>query len=220
MGRRPRPLDVLHDDDRYVAVAKPAGVPVHGGANTKVPTVLQRMPGLHPVHRLDAATSGVLLLAKNAEAAAEAARVWPDAEKTYVAIAGAPWTEARRIDAPLTHPDGRVQSALTHVVPVATGPETALVRVRIQTGRMHQIRRHLAHAGAPILMDDKYGDFRANRALRERMKAAGDAAPKHLFLHAERLRVLELDLRCPRPARWAPVLARLGLEVDPGEEVA
>ncbi|MGF1511111.1 MAG: RluA family pseudouridine synthase [Myxococcota bacterium] len=216
--RRPRALDLLYENGSFVAVMKPAGVPVHGGANTRTAPVLERLPHLRPVHRLDASTSGVLLLAKTARSAREAAFAWETALKTYSAIITGPWPERRVLDAALPASDGRTQEARTDVSPVVSTPEAALVRVNIATGRMHQIRRHLAGAGTPVLMDDKYGQFERNRWFRDEMRKASKPTPKHPYLHAARLRVLEIDVSAPVPTRWGHALQVLG--IDPGNDLA
>lgn len=204
MPARPRPLDVLFEDERFLAVLKPAGIPVHGGAKTKVKTILERLPrGLRPVHRLDAPTSGVLLLAKTPEAAAWASERWSTAVKTYHALVVGRWDGPEVIDAPLEDPDGRARAAKTRVRAVRLGDRASDLELTIETGRTHQIRRHLSGSGHPVLMDDRYGDRAANRALVEAARAADAPRPKYALLHARGLALESLDLSAPRPARWA-----------------
>src|SRR6185436_7600241 len=114
-----------------------------------------------------------------------------EVEKVYFAIVkGAPERDAFEIREPLhkhvtsqgerrvsVHEDG--MKALTRIKLLKRG-EYSLLEVRLMTGRTHQIRVHLAHAGLPILGDDKYGDFEFNRALARQ-------GVKRLFLHARRL---------------------------------
>jgi len=90
-------------------------------------------------------------------------------------------------------------SAVTRIRLLAKGKEFSLVELHLMTGRTHQIRVHLAHAGHPVLGDDKYGDFELNRALARQ-------GVKRLFLHARRLALThpvskeELRLESPLPA--------------------
>jgi len=211
-----RPLDVLFRDEAFIAVAKPAGVPVHGGARVKTQTVVERMDGpIHPVHRLDAGTSGVLLLARSSEAAGRASRRWAEAEKRYLAwVVGTP--RATTLDAPLPDAEGRVRPAKTHVRPLSVTREgdAALVAVALETGRTHQIRRHLAGAGHPVLMDDRHGDFEANKAFRRRVRSHGAPNPKHVLLHAHVLAWAGRRIVAPIPDRWPAWAEAIGLSLD------
>jgi len=214
MPARARPLDVLYEDPAFLAVAKPAGVPVHGGAKTKIPTVLARLPdGLRPVHRLDAPTSGVLLLAKTRAAAAEAGRAWAGTTKLYEALVWGAWDGPSRIDAPLLDEEGRARAASTEVRLLEAGPAACHLELRLVTGRFHQIRRHLADCGHAVLMDDKHGDFEANRRFKSRCRHEGAPTPKHLFLHAKRLEWWGPPIEAPRPGRWKDWARVLGLDL-------
>jgi 23S rRNA pseudouridine955/2504/2580 synthase len=95
------------------------------------------------------------------------------------------------------HDDG--MAALTWVKPVRAGKNFSVLAVRLMTGRTHQIRVHLSHAGHPVLGDDKYGDFELNHALTKR-------GVRRLFLHASRLSFAhpltreKVELKAPLPA--------------------
>jgi 23S rRNA pseudouridine955/2504/2580 synthase len=166
------------------------------------------------VHRLDRETSGLLLVAKGAENAAFLTGLLSDksrAEKTYLALcAGKPPEEQGLIDEPL---EGR--KALTNyrllktrqIMCIAGRGETtdptnetldvSLVELRLGTGRTHQLRRHLALIGCPILGDGKYGNFKLNKALRKCV----ELSLSRLCLHSYRLSIAEwkLDLEAPQP---------------------
>ena len=192
-------LALLHLDEQLVVVGKPPGLLVHRSAIASEATefalqTVRDQLGKHvyPVHRLDRATSGALMMALDVESARilsaqfEAGTV----EKTYLAVVrGTPKAEFT-VDHPLKEEldrkadrmarvDKPAQEAVTdfatlgHVefpVQVDKFPTTryALVEARPRTGRKHQIRRHLAHAGHPIAGDVEHGSGKHNRFFRER----------------------------------------------------
>lgn len=163
-------LEVVYEDDHLAVVVKPAGIAVSGNQWLTVARALpynlrpssqpDALAAPQPVHRLDVPTAGLLLVAK-----AHATRVALGAmlaahriEKTYHAVAmGDVGTIPLRLDA-----DIEGKSAVTEVERVAVARSLrnewlSLVRVRLHTGRTHQIRRHLSGAGWPILGDKTYG---------------------------------------------------------------
>lgn len=183
-------LPVLHEDDWLLAVDKPASVAVHGGSGVSS-GVIERLRAaraplrfLELVHRLDRETSGVLLLARKRTAlvAMHAQLRERGTDKRYLAVVAGRWPlRTRTLAWPLARhaaPDGdrRVsvqaggQEALTRVTGLAHLElpglgACSLVRAVPETGRTHQIRVHLAHAGFPIVGDPKYGDFELNREM-------------------------------------------------------
>lgn len=218
MPARARPLDVLYEDDDFLAILKPAGIPVHGGAKTKVATVLARLPnGLRPVHRLDAPTSGVLLLAKSRSAAARAGEAWHKSTKTYEALVVGYWTGPTTIDSPLDDGEGRSLGARTEVQCLQQAEGASHLELRLDTGRFHQIRRHLSAVGHPVWMDDKHGDFGANRQFRMKCRSEGRPTPKHLLLHARRLDWWRPTIEAPTPTRWISWARSLGLDLGARE---
>lgn len=236
--RRPprrRPLTTVFEDASWLAVSKPAGVPVHGGAGKNGPSVLERLeeshgPGpLHLVHRLDRGTSGLLLLAKAPDAARLASAAWPSVRKTYWAVALGRPVAPRLIDVSLTDPDGRSREARTELAwsRAVSGliPEVSLCQLHLQTGRLHQIRRHLAAIGHPVLLDEKYGNFEVNKTFASAMQADGLPKPKHLFLaciglEAPRASGLPPRLESDPPGSWTSLLDRIGDPVDEGPDLA
>lgn len=211
-----RKIRVLYEDDHVVAIDKPAGLAVHGGAGTKGRDLLAVLDdayassvSLHLAHRLDRGTSGVLLIAKRADLAATLQGLWPSAHKRYLAVAHGRIAGPQTIDTPLSTRDGRPQSARSSVTPLQTAADITLVQVDIMTGRHHQIRRHLAGIGHPVLMDDKYGDFSVNKHWAQAVRDAGHPRPRHILLHAAQLTVPHpetgesLTLRTPIPPAWS-----------------
>ena len=200
------PLDILYEDADLVALNKPAGLVVHPApghaADTLVNALLHHCadlqgiggelrPGI--VHRLDKDTSGVLVVAKNEAAVANLVAQFSahTVEKGYLALVwGAPKPAAGAIRLPIgRHPVHRKKmavvdkgrAAVTRYETLAATPLAALLRVRIETGRTHQIRVHLAHLGHPVAGDAVYG--RARRGL-----PAGLELPRQM-LHARRLKI-------------------------------
>jgi 23S rRNA pseudouridine955/2504/2580 synthase len=214
-------LPVFENEDCMV-FNKPAGLPVQGGAGIGVS--LDRLlaerwtPPPLLVHRLDRDTSGLILVARNREAAARFSRLFagdrgtasPGAGggivKRYWAVcAGRPDPPEGRITGSLPIRSGSrrgaPQQAETRYRLLRHGGEFSLLELRLITGRTHQIRRHLAREGNPILGDDKYGDFALNRRLRR------EQGLKNLLLHAGELCIPGLpELHAPPPPYFAPFL--------------
>src|SRR5258708_16648788 len=197
---RPLHLPVIYEDAALIVIDKSSGVAVHGGSGVSF-GVIESLRAERPeakflelAHRLDRDTSGLLIVAKKRGALVELHRMLREGEvdKTYLALVKGSWdrkeTELREsLDRYVNaqgerrvsvQEDGKV--AITKVKPVKRAAEASLLELRLMTGRTHQIRVHLAHAGHPVLGDDKYGDFPHNRALAKE-------GVKRLFLHASRL---------------------------------
>jgi 23S rRNA pseudouridine955/2504/2580 synthase len=209
-------IEILHEDDKIIIVNKPAGLAVQGGVGikTSLDQHLKQL-GASLVHRLDKDTSGALLAAKGREAASCFSRIIGSrkAVKLYTAVcAGRPAKDEGIITDELLI-RGKPKKSETRYKVIKSGTltvdnqfaekarltgtlEYSVMELELGTGRMHQIRRHLAMNGNPILGDDKYGDFPLNKILR---KATG---LKHLLLHASRIIIKDefnLDIQAPLP---------------------
>ncbi|RNI26491.1 pseudouridine synthase [Rufibacter latericius] len=198
-------LEIIYEDAHYVAINKPNGLLVHRTriAEEKKEFALQLLRDqlgyrLHAVHRLDRGTSGVLLFAKSPKATAPLVKAFAERQpdKTYLAIVRGYAPEAGTIDSPIRpdkdHPNKEAQEAVTHFnrlgtieLPIPVGRyETSrysLVRIKPETGRMHQIRKHFAHLRHYIIGDKKHGDWRHNRMFLEELNSPS------LLLHAASL---------------------------------
>ena len=203
-----RALTLLYIDDMIAGVEKPAGLPVQGGegVNVSLVEILAEQLGrpVFPVHRLDKDTAGALIVALSKEAASLYSEAFRKKriEKGYLAICiGQPPQVSGAIRAPLQK-RGAVQSAETFydVEAVSASGEFSLLSVKIETGRMHQIRRHFALEGFPVACDDKYGDFKRNREIRR-------------LYGARRLQLAATSIILPR-------LSKSGREAGRGNEEA
>lgn len=217
-------LDVLVERADLVAIAKPAGIPSQplraGERGTIANGIAARWPecatiGDDPrdgglVHRLDIGTSGVLVAARTPQAHKDLRAAFGQGrvEKHYLAITIAR-PVSRECDAPLAQRGDHVRVDHTDGLPAYTqfaverANEThALVRCIAQTGRMHQVRAHLAHVGSPIAGDELY-------------KGAPIEGHPGFFLHAVSIRLPvgseTLLIEAPLPARFAAALAAVGL---------
>jgi tRNA pseudouridine65 synthase len=185
----------LYQDGCLLAVNKPAGLAVHRGMARDRTFALQLVRDqigrhVHAVHRLDRATSGVLLFALDPETAGRmqerfaAGRV----EKRYLALVRGIPPESGVIDHPLPRDEGGPRvPAVTEFRRLATFERYALVEARPRTGRRHQIRRHLKHLSHPLIGDVRYGKGEHNRLFRERH------ALHRLALHCASLTVAHPD---------------------------
>lgn len=160
-GDRTPHIRVLWQDSHYLAVDKPAGILTQGRDSAE--ELLRKQegnPSIAAVHRLDRETSGVLLFAKDAEALEAAIAMFRTHRvvKHYAAIvAGRFEREMSTLTETL---DG--ERAVTHLKRLRATPDATFLAVRIETGRTHQIRRHLAGIRHPIIGDRQYGVKQAN----------------------------------------------------------
>jgi 23S rRNA-/tRNA-specific pseudouridylate synthase len=155
-------IPTIASGDDWIAVDKPAGMPTQPARDRRdrsLEELLRLERGeIYLVHRLDTPTSGFVLFATTREAAARFSRLFTDREmgKTYLAVIDGDLHDECRIETPI---EG--QEALTIVRPI----EGAMMEVEIRTGRMHQIRVHLASIGHPVRGDRRYGGSPAPRLM-------------------------------------------------------
>jgi tRNA pseudouridine65 synthase len=212
-------LPILFRDEALVAVDKPAGLAVHRGWASARDVAMMRVRdqlGRHvfPVHRLDRATSGVLLFAFSSEIASRLCESFTAqaVEKTYLALVRGVPPCSGLIDHPLSpgeDPRATRVSAQTEYLRREVFGRYSLVEARPHTGRLHQVRRHLKHIACPLIGDVNYGKGTHNRLFRERYGL------HRLFLHATRLCLPHpvtggrLDIASPLPRELATVLEQL-----------
>jgi 23S rRNA pseudouridine1911/1915/1917 synthase len=202
------PLDIVHQDSAVIILNKPPGVVVHPGAGNPGKTLqnallahdprLKRVPRAGLVHRIDKDTSGLLVVARTVEAqtALVAALAAHEVEREYLALCTGAMTGGATVDEPIgrhrtqrikmaVRSDGR--AAVTHYRIEKRFRAHTLARVRLETGRTHQIRVHLAHVGYPIVGDPVYGGRRRLPAGATPELVAALAGFRRQALHAARL---------------------------------
>ncbi len=173
-------LNILYEDDSFLIINKPAGLVVHPGAGNPKGTLLnallshepslQNIPRAGIVHRLDKDTSGLLVIAKTLETHTYLVRAIQERaiSREYEAIVRGELISGSSVDAPIgRHPirrtamavvgNGRI--AITHYRIKARYPRHTRLRIKLETGRTHQIRVHMAHILHPIVGDPVYGKF-------------------------------------------------------------
>ena len=228
------PLDVVYEDDDVIVVNKPRGMVVHPAPGHSDGTLVNALlhhcggslsgiggeirPGI--VHRIDMDTSGLLIVAKNDAAHAFLSAQLADRSLSRVyecVVCGRVRDDAGTVDAPIgRHPTDRKRMcvternsrpAVTHYEVINRYNGYTHLRCRLDTGRTHQIRVHMAYIGHPVLGDLVYGRKKPEKGL------AGQC------LHARELKFIhpatrqEMVLTCPLPPYFTDVLSRLGSPV-------
>lgn len=220
---------ILFEDDRLLVINKPAGMAVHGGSGVSFGVIetlrvlRPESPGIELAHRLDRETSGCLIVAKRRSMVRVLHTAFREGrvEKRYQALLAHAWTGGEQtVDLPLeknllqggermvkVSREGKEAKSLFR--PMQKFADSALLEIRIFTGRTHQIRVHATHIGHPVAGDEKYGDKEANKGFR----AVG---LKRMFLHAAELAFEHpetgerLNLKAPLDEELEALLLNLG----------
>ncbi len=208
------PLDILFEDEHILAVNKKSGMPTHTSHGHNSGTLANAVMGhcgeitFRAVNRLDKNTSGIVLIAKNG---AIAGSLKNSVQKEYVAIVHGEISSSGEICAPIKRkgeyrmerevsPDG--DYAKTLFEPIKTGENYSFIRLKLLTGRTHQIRVHMSYLGHPLLGDDLYG-------------GKADLGFTHHALHCEKLTFTHpitgenTVLNAPLPEKFKNALKRI-----------
>lgn len=228
-------LKIVFENDDLAVIDKPAGLVVHPGAGNTEDTLAQALLSYYPqvrhvgdphrpgiVHRLDEDTSGLIVVAKTTPAYEYLKKTFQDreVEKFYVALVHGKLDQLHgSIDLPLEKVPNRQKmkvgtgkEALTEYWSIDSNPsgQFTLIRVKLHTGRTHQIRVHMQAIGHPLLGDEVYGGT---------FKASDKQLIDRQFLHAYRLKFKLMDgtrieLTSPLPEDLQAVLSKIGIPYD------
>ena len=201
-------LDIVHQDEQILVINKPAGLVVHPAAGNRDGTLqngllyldpdLAKVPRAGIVHRLDKETSGLMVVARTLEAHTSlvAQLQARSVSREYLALVHSVLTAGGTVDAPIgRHPKDRLRMAvvesgkpaISHYRVLERFAAHTLVQVRLETGRTHQIRVHMAHIHCPLVGDPVYGGrLRIPRGASERLREALHSFRRQA-LHAQRL---------------------------------
>lgn len=234
-------LKILFQDDYYVAIHKPNGLLVHRTSIAEEQTEFalqllrkQIKKRVYPIHRLDRPTSGVLLFTTQKSALKETMSLFQQKtiQKEYLAVVRGYTPPKETIDHPIkkdvTKLNAEPKPAVTHYItlaqielPIPVGRyQTArysLVKIKPETGRMHQIRRHFKHINHHILRDKTYGDWRHNKMILDQY------GWHPMFLHASRLQFQhpftekEIIITAPLNDIWQSMLNTFNWSIPPIE---
>jgi tRNA pseudouridine65 synthase len=229
-------MNILYEDESILVVDKPNKMlvypsPIARNCNWFATKELEKIgyTKLHTVHRLDRPTSGVLLFAKNPSMAKEMSLLFRNKEikKTYVCLVRGFTEDEGLIERELKKDgDGEFQTASTYYqtlekntvdLEISKYPQSRFSFLKVEpiTGRMHQIRRHLAHLRHPIIGDKRYGDRHYNRYMKEKMNM------ENLMLHAYSISFIhpltknKIEISAPIPETMKKLLDDLGFSKIP-----
>lgn len=191
---------ILYEDERLLILNKPANMSVHAGSTVRMGVIealkhqYPHSPQLELAHRLDAETSGCLIIAKKRSTLRELHTLFREGQvvKVYWALTQGHWQDDeltadfalhkhyRHAGKHMVEVSASGKASLTHFRPLAVFAEASLTEAILSTGRTHQIRVHAAHLGHPIAGDERYGSLEFNKLARQR-------GLKRMFLHASRV---------------------------------
>jgi len=214
-------LEIIYQDEYLVVINKPHGLLVH---RTKIATntdvyalqLLRDQIGqkVYPVHRLDRKTSGVLIFALTEEVNSKMQKQFAEnkVSKVYQAIVRGFTPSQESIDYALTNDNGKTQDAVTHFITIKKSEVNvpygkfktsrySLIEIKPETGRFHQIRKHLAHLRHPIIGDRPHGCNKQNKLFKEKWNMIT------MMLHAKQVEFIH-------PVTNEPMLIKAGFQEE------
>ncbi|MFY0606006.1 MAG: pseudouridylate synthase [Cyclobacteriaceae bacterium] len=227
-------LEIIFQDENIIAINKPPGLLVHPSpiarnADEFAMQMLRDQIGQHvyPAHRLDRKTSGVLLFGLNKESHKLLQQIFAEKlmQKVYYAIVRGYIGKSGVIDYALRNESGKLQDAVTQYERIATAElqvpfgrhstsRYSLVKLMPETGRMHQLRKHMAHIRHPIIGDRPHGCNKQNKLFKEKWDL------EEMMLHAHQLSFNHpytkenLDLRASFPSEFIRIASVMNFSLD------
>ena len=214
---------ILFENDDFLVIDKPAGIAVHSGSKIKNDIIsslktIEKYRTVSLVHRLDKNTSGCLILAKNYHTASIMGKMFQtgNVEKNYLSLlSGILCGDKVAVDQSLTRNKGNRnksvsvssngKEAFSYISLIRQFKECCLVDIKIETGRMHQIRVHASSINQPVCGDTKYGDININKKMRE-------YGLGRMFLHSKKVSFFYKGkhiIEAPTPEDLAIVIDKL-----------
>ena len=185
-------IEIIYKNNDYIVIEKPSGLIVHPWSECadkiSLLHLLKEQTGkyIYPIHRLDRPVSGVMIFAFSSEAANYIKEKWNDlsTEKIYIGLCKGVINTAKYISYPLhNQAKTKKQDARTNFWPLESNKHVTLALFKLETGRYHQIRRHVGAMGNQLIGDTKYGKGNFNRFYRENFNL------HRLFLHCCGLKI-------------------------------
>lgn len=182
-------IDILYEDENYIAVNKPAPLLVHRTQGDKdtfnLMKYIKEQTGhyLYPIHRLDKQVSGAIVFGLNQSAVRKIKDIWHTdlVKKEYIGLVKGQIDRGDKFTFPLNDKNKVLKEAITIYNPITIYKNSTLVDIEIKTGRYHQIRRHFSRTMQHIIGDRKYGKRPLNDEYRDSFEL------KRVFLHSKKL---------------------------------
>ena len=214
---------ILYENDDFIVINKPPGIAVHSGSKIKNDIIssiksLDKYQSVSLVHRLDMNTSGCLILAKNYLVASDLGKIFQsgNVEKNYLSLLSGSMSGDRiAVDQSITRNKGNRNNsvsistdgkeALSYITLIKQFKNCCLVDIKIETGRMHQIRVHAKSIDQPVCGDTKYGDIDINKKMRK-------CGLRRMFLHSKKLSFFykeQHNIEAPTPEDLTLVIDKL-----------
>jgi tRNA pseudouridine65 synthase len=214
-------IELLFVDPHVVVANKPSGLLVHRGWDDDDDVALFRVRDalgqqVHPIHRLDRGTSGALLFARTREAAATLSKAFEQGrvDKRYLALVRGTPPDSGVIDHAIPKKEGGPRvAAVTRFRRIARSPvdRCSLVLAMPETGRLHQVRRHLRHIDHPLVGDVTHGSGEINRRYRAEYALCRLALHAHFLAFEHPVTAARITVAAPIPDDLGAALDRLGL---------